>query len=292
MSTNELTIIGERINPGFKSSRQLFDNSDIAGIQALAIKQADSGAKYLNINIGARALIDRAFMRDVIIGIQEAVSIPLSFDFPNYQVQEICLEAYDANKANGAKPIINSLAEPRWEMAEALNIKPSKIIVMASERLENGVGAANKKPEQVHEVAKRISGRLIEEYGIALDDIILDVSITTLATDREGLLNMALEGIKLIGHDPDLKGIHMMGGISNIGMMLPPNAIDGQPLKTRIERAFMMLARPHGFDTILATPWHNYAPLPEDDIVLQIFKEVIQLKGIDAVKQIRKFYAK
>lgn len=291
MKKRELVVIGERINPGFKSSKALFDNSDIEGIQALAVKQAEAGAKYININIGSRALDDHAFMRDVIIGIQEVVDIPLSFDFPSFKVQEVCLNAYDEKKANGAKPIINSIAEPRWDMAEVLRIRPSRIVVMASERLENGEGAANKEPQQILEVAKRMSGRLIDEYGLTLEDIILDVSVTTLATDREGLIKMALDGIKLIGEDPDLQGIHMMGGISNVGMMLPSTAADGGPLKTRIERAFMAMARPYGFDTILATPWHCYEDLPEDDFVMKLFREVVEKTGMDALRHMRKFYS-
>jgi cobalamin-dependent methionine synthase I len=291
MGMRDLTIIGERINPGFKSSKALFDDSDIAGIQALAIKQVDAGASYLNVNVGARALNDDAFMREVIVAIQEAVAVPLSFDFPSFEVQEICLNAYDEDKAGRKKPIINSIAESRWNMAEALRIRPCRVVVMASERVENGKAAANKEPGQVLEVSKRLADRLTEEYGLSLDDIILDVSIATLATDREGLIEMALDGIKLIGQDPDLRGIHMMGGISNIGMMLPSLATDGQPLKTRLERAFMTLARPYGFDMILATPWHCYEPLPGDDFVLNLFKEVIQMKELDAVRHTRKLYS-
>jgi len=291
MTMSAMTIIGERINPGFKSSKALFDNSDIEGIQALAVKQAEAGASFLNINIGSRALNDHGFMREAIVGIQEAVTIPLSFDFPSLKVQEVCLNTYSEEKANGEKPIINSIAEPRWDMVEALNIRPCRIVVMASERMEEGVGKPNKEPHQIHQVAKRLSGRLIEDHDLGLDDIILDVSITTLATDREGLISMALEGIKLIGEDPDLSGIHMMGGISNVGMMLPPTASDGLPLKTRIERAFLTLARPYGFDTILATPWHNYEDLPEDDFVFQLFREIIAMKGMDAIRHIRKLYS-
>lgn len=291
MSVLAPTIIGERINPGFKSSKAFFDNSDIKSIQALAIKQVEAGASYLNINIGARALDDHAFMREVIVAIQEEVDVPLSFDFPSLEVQEICLNSYNEEKAKGAKPIINSIAESRWGMAEALKIRPCRVILMASERLEDGKAAANKEPRQILEVSKRMSGRMAEEFGLTVDDIILDVSITTLATDREGLIKMALEGIKLIDQDSDLHGIHMMGGISNIGMMMPPRAKDGQPLKTRIERAFLTLARPHGFDTILATPWHCYDDLPEDDFVFSTFKEIIEMTGMDALRQTRKFYA-
>ena len=86
-----INIIGERINPGFKSTRALFDNEDLPGIQALAVRQAEAGAAYQNVNIGARALTDPQFMTRVIHAIQEVVDTPLSFDFPSKKVQEICL---------------------------------------------------------------------------------------------------------------------------------------------------------------------------------------------------------
>jgi hypothetical protein len=68
MSTDpfRIRIIGERINPGFKSTKALFDNQDIAGIQALAVKQAQAGASWLNVNVGARALTDTPWMATVI----------------------------------------------------------------------------------------------------------------------------------------------------------------------------------------------------------------------------------
>ncbi len=290
MTQQKLKIIGERINPGFRSSKVLFDNSDIDGIQQLARKQQDAGADYININIGSRALTDIGFMADVITAIQDAVDIPLSFDFPSYEVQKICLEAYDQSKAGGAKPIINSISEHREDMMDALNIRPSKVIIMASERLEDGAGKANKKAEQVHAVARRLSERLVDKYDLDRDDIIIDISITTLASDTEGLIRMALDGMVLIHQDPDLKGIHMMGGISNVGMMLPKKAVDGSPLKNSIERAFTSLACPRGFDMVLGTPWHDYSPLPEDHFVLNKFKQIIDLQGLDALRTLRSLY--
>ena len=38
----DLIVVGDRINPGFKSVRTLVDNNDIPGIQALAIKQVEA----------------------------------------------------------------------------------------------------------------------------------------------------------------------------------------------------------------------------------------------------------
>lgn len=286
-----LTIIGERINPGFRSTRALFDTSDIAGIQALAVRQAEAGAAYLNINIGGRALSDPSFMADVIRAIQDAVDIPLSFDFPSYEVQKLCLTTYDESRAGGRKPIINSISEHRADMLAALDIRPSRVIVMASERLEDGVGKPNKTAEQVHAVTRRLTDTLVTRHGLALDDIIADVSISTLASDTEGLTRMALDGIRLIGADPELAGIHMMGGISNIGMMLPKKTVHGTTLGNGIERAFLTIARPLGFDTVLGTPWHNYAPLPDDDFILEVFREAIGQKGTAALRTVRKLYA-
>jgi len=104
MSTEQgfpIRIIGERINPGFKSTKALFDNQDIAGIQALAVKQAEAGASWLNVNIGAQALTDPGWMATVIRAIQQVTTVPISFDFPSKRVQEVCLESYDATKAGG-----------------------------------------------------------------------------------------------------------------------------------------------------------------------------------------------
>ena len=78
MAGRDLLIIGERINPGFRSSKAFFDNSDFEGIQNLAIKQADAGASYLNINIGSRALDDFAFMHD---SSHKRVTLIFSFGF-------------------------------------------------------------------------------------------------------------------------------------------------------------------------------------------------------------------
>ena len=290
MTNRKRTIIGERINPGFRSSKALFDSNDVEGICALALRQAEAGADYLNINIGSRALDDPGFMREIIIGIQDTVDIPLSFDFPSLAVQRVCLEAYDPAKARGRRPIINSLAEPRFDMAEALAIAPARLVVMASERLEDGIGKPNKTGIEVAATAKRLATKLIERHGLALDDIIIDVSLTTLASDTEGLVRMALDGIRLIGADPDLAGIHIMAGISNVGMMLPKTAVDGSPLKNSIERAFLTLALANGFDTILGTPWHDYSPLPPGSFVLEKFQEIIAADGMDALRRVRGLY--
>lgn len=285
-----LRIIGERINPGFKSTRSLFETEDLAGIQALAVKQAEAGAAYQNVNIGARAMTDPDFMARVIGAIQEVVSTPLSFDFPSKKVQEICLASYSLERAGGALPIVNSITEHRWDLMELYGRFKFKVILMASERMEAGVAKGNKTAEQIYGTARRAALRLKSDYGMALDDIFIDMSVSAIIADTEGLNRATVDAIRLIGADPDLRGVHMMGGLSNIGQQLPPKAADGSDLKHCLENAFLTLTVPHGFDTVLGTPWRGYAPLPEDHHVMQAYRTFLEQSGSNALRAVRKFY--
>ena len=290
MTAFDITIIGERINPGFKSTKALFDNSDLPGIQALAARQADAGASYLNVNIGARALTDTAFLAEAIRAIQAAVTLPLSFDVPSVQAHELCLQTYDAARAGGALPIVNSITEHRWDAMSLYAQRPFKVVVMASERVEDGVAKNNKSAAEIAGTARRAALRLREDYGMALDDIIIDLSVSAIIADTEGLNRGTLEAVRLIGADPDLKGLHMMGVLSNIGQQLPPKAADGSDLKHQLENAFLTLAVPYGFDTVLGTPWRGYAPLPEDNYVLKAYQTFLQQTGSNAMRAVRKLY--
>ncbi len=290
----DIRIIGERINPGFKSTKALFDNSDIPGIQALAVKQAEAGASWLNVNIGARALTDTEWMATVIRAIQEVTTVPLSFDFPSKKVQEVCLQAYDPAKAHGALPLVNSITEHRWDLMELYGPYKFKVILMASERVEavNGamVAKGNKSADEIYGTARRCALRLMNDYGMPADDIIVDMSVSAIIADTEGLNRSTVEAIRLIGQDPALQGVHMMGGLSNIGQQLPPKAVDGSDLKHALECAFLTLTVPLGFDTVLGTPWRGYDELPAGHYVLTTYQNFLQQTGSNALRAVRKFY--
>lgn len=290
----KIRIIGERINPGFKSTKALFDNQDIAGIQALAVKQAEAGAAYLNVNIGARALTEPQWMATVIRAIQEVVSVPLSFDFPSQKVQEICLQSYDAAKAGGQLPIVNSITEHRWDLMDLYGRFKFKVILMASERVEDvdgvKVAKSNKTADDIYATARRGALRLMQDYGMPADDIFIDMSVSAIIADTERLNRGTVDAIKLIGQDAELSGVHMMGGLSNVGQQLPPKAVDGSDLKHSLENAFLTLTVPHGFDTVLGTPWRGYAPLSEDHYVLQAYRNFLEQSGSNALRAVRKFY--
>lgn len=284
MSIPGLRIIGERINPGFRSTKALFDHDDFAGIQALAVRQAEAGATYLNVNAGTKALSDPAFLIEMIRRIQAVVDLPLSLDCPDAAILTRALETYDAAKAKGQKPIINSIAESRWALHEALAVRPCKVVLMSSERLGDAGVTPNRTGAEVHGSARSMVERLRRAYPqMTNDDFLIDVSVATLAADAEGLIKMALDGIRLVGADPALKGVHIMGGLSNLSQHLPDKALDGSDLKHQLECAFLTVAMPLGFDTVLGTPWRGYQLLPKDNFVLQQFCRIVELEGSDAL---------
>ncbi|MFY9991847.1 MAG: dihydropteroate synthase [Rhodoplanes sp.] len=287
----DLIVVGDRINPGFKSVRTLVDNNDLPGIQALAVKQVAAGASYLDVTIGPRAVNDAEFMMEVVRAIQAVVTVPLCFDFPTAPVQEVCLRTYDRARAGGTLPLVNSITEHRWDLMDLYpRFGPFKVIVMASERVDDGIAKPNKTADEIITTARRAALRLKNDYGMPMDDIFIDISISAVVADTTGLHRATLAAIRAIRADPDLAGIHIMGGLTNIGGQLPVKAADGSDLKLSLECAFLTLAVPLGFDAVLATPWRPYRPLPDDNYVLNAYKNILEQTGSNALRAVRKLY--
>ena len=292
MSIEGLKLIGERINPGFKSSKELLDAKDLPGLQALAADQvAKGGCDYLTVNVGEAATREPQFLVDLIRAIQDVVDLPLAFDYPAREVQELCLDTYDASKAGGRKPVMNSVTELRWDMLDIRDRQPFKVVLMASERLEDGRGVANRSPDEVHQTARRMVDKLLSgDHGLTADDLFIDVSLGPVSADLEGLTRRAVDSLALLGADADLAGVHKLVGLSNISISTPPRALDGGLLKVRLESAFLTLTVPHGLDYILGTPGRDYQMLPDDDYVMTGFREAIALDGFDTLLRIQALY--
>ncbi len=289
MSGFNIAMIGDRINPGFKPTRVLVDNHDIAGIQALAVRQVESGASYLDVTIGPRAFNDHGYLTETIRAIQQAVTVPLCFDYPDRNLQDVCFKAYDPARSGPA--LVNSVTEQRWEIMDLYKDHgPFKVIVMASERMEEGAAKQNKTADEIASTAKRAALRLCSDYGMSLSDIYVDVSVSAVVADTTGLHKATLAAVHRLHTDAELKGLHIMGGLTNIGQQLPPKAADGSDLKLALECAFLTLAVPLGFDAILCTPWRAYQPLPEDNYVLKAYKNILEQTGSNALRAVRKLY--
>jgi hypothetical protein len=236
--------------------------------------------------------LDRAhdgYLAETVRGIQDAVAAPLCFDYPDRNLQEICFKDYD--RARSRPALVNSLTEQRWEIMDLYkNYGPFKVIVMASECMEDGVAKQNKSADEIASTAKRAAQRLQSEYGLAFDDIYIHISVSAVVADTKGLHKATLDAVHRLLTDRELKGLHIVGGLTNIGQQLAPEAADGSDLKLALECAFLTLAVPLGFDSILCTPWRQYQPLPPDNYVLNAYRNILEQTGSNALRAVRKFY--
>lgn len=287
MPIPNLTIIGESINDSVPSTNKLFEANDIAGLKDLAILQDTRGAGYIDVNVGPRP---GEFLAEMVRNTQSVTSKPISIDTPDPAMAEAGLKAYDPALAGGALPVLNSIAPTRAEMFDLIKITPFMPILLASERLENGVGRANDMAEEVHATARELVFEA-GKHGIPVDQCIIDPAISPIGADSDGRLHCLMGAIRLIHEDPDLKGVHMSVGLSNFSVMLPSKRADGSPTKGPLESAFLTLAVPMGMDHVIGSVKRKYELLPPDHPAMKCVNDCLTLEGFDVIMRVQEYYA-
>lgn len=265
MPEKKLHIVGELINNSYARARRAFTDRNVAGYQALARSQTERGADYLSLNLdGTQRISVRleemlAFLPDVVAAVQEASSVPISFDNPSVDYHRVALEHYD--RAKSGAPIINSLAASRHrldEMIELVAAYDTNVVVMASEKFVEGGGAQCLDPKDSYQAAKQFVEMLVTRANRRLDQIIIDPGLAPVGADTYGLVNIGLDAMRMISADPDLKGVHMIVGLSNFAWGTPKG------IREQLENAYLRLAMDAGLDFALANPEKEPAPLAAD----------------------------
>jgi 5-methyltetrahydrofolate--homocysteine methyltransferase len=260
------------MNHAFLRARKAWESQDVGAYQKLARLQADLGADYLTLNLdGTQALSVRpaemlALLPDLIPAIQEVTNTPLSFDNPSVDYHEVALAKYD--RARSGRPILNSIAASRPcidEMIELARIYDTMVVVMASEKQVDGGSSPCATGEDVHCAAAQMVALLREKGGRSNDQIIIDPGLAPVAADTYGLINIGLDGMRLIRKDPDLAGVHLSVGLTNFSFGLP------REIRTNLENAYVTLALDAGLDYVLGNPEKGIHPLDSrDPLVLAV----------------------
>jgi 5-methyltetrahydrofolate--homocysteine methyltransferase len=281
----KLNIIAEKINDSVPSTHELFEKGDIQAIINLAREQAE-GATYIDVNIGMH---EPALMDELIRSIQSQVNLPLSIDTPSPEIAERALKVYDPAKANGKKPLLNSISLGRLEMFDLLKIQPFKTLLMASERIQDNETVQNSLPQDVLDAARQIYEHA-KKHGIINDDIIFDPTIAPVGSDFQGLTRMTVEGIGLIGTYETFKGCHMSVGLSNFTVQIPSKTQSGALVKTPLENAFLTLTVPRGLDYCVGSTKKKYEFLAEDHPAMVALNDIMKLDGFDIIMRVQEFY--
>lgn len=290
MSIAGLTIIGESINDSIPSTHELFEKNDIAGIVALAKFQAESGAAYIDVNIGLRS---PGFMADIVKKIQDHVSLPLSIDTPDPEIAAAGLEAYNPERAEKRKPILNSISQARLQMFDIYKKQPFIPILLVTEGSENsGDIKMNKTAEETYATAKVMMNIARERMNNATNsELILDPGIMPIGSDSEGSFKRLINAIRFIHQDADLQNVNMSVGLSNFTVMLPSKCANGSPVKGPLESAFLTMAMPMGFNTIIGSVKRKYSLLAADHPAMQCLQDVLKLEGYDIIMRVMSFYS-
>ncbi len=263
--SKKLNIIGELMNNSYARARHAFTAREVNGYQNLARIQSDLGAAYLTLNLdGTQQIQVRRqemldFLPDVIPAIQDVTDTPIAFDNPSVEYHKIALKHYDRKKSG--PPVVNSLAASREhldEMIELVKHYDTHAVVMASEHFVSGGTSQCLNPQDSYRAAKYFVELLVTRAGRRNDQIIIDPGLAPVGADTYGLVNIGLDAMKLISADPDLKGVHLMVGLSNFAWGTPKG------VREELERAYLTLGMEVGLDFALANPEKSPAPLSAD----------------------------
>lgn len=202
-----MLIVAENINIMSKSLGPAFKERNPKPLQDAAVKLAENGADYLDLNIGP-ARKDDDLMGWVVTEVQEVVDLPLFLDTTNTAAVESGLKAY---KPKRGRAVINSvLARPesmdaRLPLAArynaqvvALTIGPSGI---PRDDAERGVLAA----ELLYHAA---------EAGVMPEDMFVDPFIPPIS--QQALLKHSISFTAMIKEiDPSLNSTCGLSNVSN-----------------------------------------------------------------------------
>jgi cobalamin-dependent methionine synthase I len=273
----KLHIVGELMNNSYARARHAFTARDPNGYQALAKLQSGLGADFLTLNLDGTQRIQvrrqemLAFLPDVIPAIQEAASTPIAFDNPSVEYHKVALRCYDPKKSG--PPILNSLAASREhldEMIELVKHYDTLAVVMASETFVPGGTAQCLDPQDSWRAAKHFVELLVTRAGRRNHQIIIDPGLAPVGADTYGLVNIGLDAMRLIAADPDLKGVHLIVGLSNFAWGTPKGA------REELEKAYLTLGVEAGLDFALANPEKSPAPLPRDHPMVARLRQALE----------------
>ncbi|MCR5640481.1 MAG: homocysteine S-methyltransferase family protein [Lachnospiraceae bacterium] len=227
-------IVGERINPtGKKVFKQALRDQNFEYILSEGLRQEESGAHILDVNVGLPEIDEPYMMEEVVTRLQSITSLPLQIDTTDIEAMERGLRYY-----NG-KALINSV-NGKQENMDAVFPLVQKYggVVIALALDEDGIPESS---DGRIAIAKKIYAEAAK-YGIPQTDIVVDGLCMTISSDTNSA-NVTLDTIRRIRDE--LHGNSILG-VSNISFGLPHREI--------INSFFYTMAMQNGLSLAIINP--------------------------------------
>jgi 5-methyltetrahydrofolate--homocysteine methyltransferase len=226
-------LIGERINPtGKKKFKEALREGNMEYILEEGVKQSDSGADILDVNVGLPEIDEVEMMKRTVYELQSILPLPLQIDTTDPIAMEAALRMYNGkamvNSVNGKKEVMEQifpLVKKYGGVVVGLALDEDGIPETADGRLA---------------VAEKIY-KTAESYGISRKDIVIDALTMTMSTD-DNSANVTLETVRRI----KAQGGKTVLGVSNISFGLPQREV--------VNSAFFSLAMSAGLSAGIINP--------------------------------------
>lgn len=205
-----MILIGENIHILSKVVSDAIKEKNKKVLQDLAVKQAEAGVDYIDLNIGP-ARKDPEIMRWMVETIQEVVDLPLSLDTTNPKAMEAGLSVCRL------RPLINSASGKEESKLEMLPLAQKyNCDVIVSVLTDKGIPTdASSKAEAIMDTVSYAN-----EIGIPNENIWVDPIMMPVSVDQQQVVEL-IEFIQML---PDLApGIKSSIGLSNLSNGTPHN---------------------------------------------------------------------
>jgi 5-methyltetrahydrofolate--homocysteine methyltransferase len=229
-----LKIIGEKINGTRRDVAQAIEQRDAAVIRGLAVRQAEAGAAWLDVNAGTRSGAEPEDLVWLIETVQAAVEIPLCLDSANPVALAAGMQVVERT------PMVNSISGELLRLEGILPLVAEHGCSVIALTMD-GAGIPETGERRL-EVARRLITET-RARGVPDGRVYLDPLAMTLATRTDGA-QLTLDTIRALRREfPDA---HVTLGLSNISF--------GLPARSYINRAFLTLALAAGLDVAILDP--------------------------------------
>ncbi|AXH97462.1 dihydropteroate synthase [Ornithinimicrobium avium] len=203
-------VIGERINPtGRKVFQEQLRAGDLSAIEKDVAAQVAGGADVLDVNMGVPLTDEAELLEKAVLLVQSLTDLPLCIDSSVVEALEAGLAAYQG------RALVNSVTaeDERLEQILPLVKKYDAAVIALPNDADEIPMEAGKRIELVAKIVRVAT----EEYGIPLEDIVIDPLAMPIGADGS-VGRSALETLSVVR---DRWGLNTTCGASNVSFGMP-----------------------------------------------------------------------
>ncbi len=209
-SDRPFCIIGERINPtGRKIFQEALRAGDLSLIEKDVAAQVAGGADVLDVNMGVPLTDEAELLVKAIELVQSLSDLPICIDSSVVEALEAGLSVYKG------RALVNSITAEDERMEAILPlVKKYDAAVIA---LPNDADEIPMEADKRIELTDKIVRVATQEYGIAIEDIVIDPLAMPIGADP----TVGRTALETIARIHERWGLNMTCGASNVSFGMP-----------------------------------------------------------------------